>query len=209
MPVDIHCRVCCVSSESRASVVIDQFPVFDDITASPSPVRHPSRRGVDVQPDVIGWQGVPMSISGGRGPRRDRKAGKEAGRAPRASLGRSRGRPPSPPAQSVPAVVNAENSSPSSSKTRLFIGSGPESSWMTAPSGPSAPSSSLSPSSRSAGSSRSRWSVTCVRCRHTPRGSSASVSHGPAGHMPHTGQQRAGSRGSGKPSSARPAGSTW
>lgn len=144
-----------------------------------------------------------MSVSGGRSPRRDMKAGKGFGVSPRASLGRSRGSRPSPQIRSVPVLVNAEHSSPSS-KTPLFTGSGPESSWMTARSSTQSPS-----IARSTRSSRNRWSMkSCAHCRRIRLVSSASGCRGRVDHKPHTGQRRAGSRGIGKPSRVRPARST-
>jgi hypothetical protein len=186
--------------------VLSQIPVFDDMTACPGPVWHSSREGVwcsAVAPVVNARQKVPMPRTSGRGRRRGMTAGTGAGLpAPRASLETSRGRQPSPRIRSVPVAVNAERSSPSS-KTAPFTGGGLESSWMTSRSSSQSPS---SVSSRM--SSRIRWSVMCVRCKHTQPGSSSSGCRAPADRTQRTGQRRAGSRGSGMPSRAQPAGST-
>ena len=151
-----------------------------------------------------GWPEEPMSRADCRGPQRGERAGTGAGSRPRASLGTSRGRRPSPETQSVPAAGNAENSSASSSKTALFIGSGRESSWMTSPSSSPSPSTGTSRTS-----SRSRWSVMCGRCRRSQQEWFAAGCHGLVGRMPRNDQPRAGSRGTGTPSRAQPAGSTW
>ncbi len=153
---------------------------------------------------VNGWLEVPMSRANGRGPRRGVRAGTGAGSPPMASLGTSRGRRSSPETQSVPAAGNAENSSASSSKTALFIGSGRASSWMTALS--SSPSRSTG-SSKS--SSRSRWSVMCGRCRRSRPELFAAGCRGLAGRRQRNGQRRAGSRDTGTPSRAQQADSTY
>jgi hypothetical protein len=146
-----------------------------------------------------------MSISSGCSPRRGMKAGKGIGPVRRASLGTSRGRQPNPKIQSVPAALNAENSSPSS-KTVCFIGSGRATSWMTGSSGGS--SGGPSPSTGHRSSRIPQSDVTNARCRRSRRVLSGSVCHGLAGRRRNTGQQRAGNRGSGMPSKARPTGST-
>ena len=77
-----------------------------------------------VEPTVTGYLEALTRRSGGRGPRRGRKAVRGLGRGRRTSLGRSRDSRSTRQTQNVSVAANAENSSPSSKTTARFTGSG-------------------------------------------------------------------------------------